>query len=333
MSVYFAKFTSLNAHDNSKSGRPSSEKILHISMNPVALRIANTRTDGTIRVWKSTLTLSGHVTISSGHAEPVQRIAWVPTVDNRFVSVGGDGFVKLWTAEGALEREIQVEKGEEKYRLVDFSVDGLFLSLTDGSRLIVLDVEDGYKKIHEIELDSPISEVRWLYDPKTLLVGLENGHIVVLQVNESLEAVTTLTGPRLTVNSIAVDPKGKFFCAGCEDGIVYLWRSSDLQNLGALTKIDEAISCVDINLDGSFVAVSYVKDSNIRIFDSKTLQQAHEITDSALKTVGHSQLRWLPIQGYIHTSNQNLVMTYTKKGLIVADAPQKHAPRKKAQYA
>lgn len=332
MSQYFANFTSLNAHDNGKSGRPSSEKILHISMNPVALRIANTRTDGTIRVWKSSLTLSGNVTINSGHAEPVQRIAWVPTVDNRLVSVGGDGFLKVWTAEGALEREIQVEKGDEKYRLVDFSVDGLFLSLTDGSRLILLDAAE-YKKIHEIELDSRISEVRWLYDPKTLLVGLQNGHVVVLQVNESLEVVTTLTGPRLIVKSIAVDPTGKFFCAGCEDGIVYFWRSSDLQNLGALTKIDEGISCVDINLDGSFVAVSYVKYSNIRIFDSKTLQQVHEIEDSALKIVGNSQLRWLPLQGYIHTSNQNLVMTYAKKGLIVADAPQKHTPRKKAQYA
>ncbi|PSK37925.1 hypothetical protein C7M61_003176 [Candidozyma pseudohaemuli] len=314
MSAHFANIKPLTARDNGNSGKPSQEKILHISMNAVALKIANTRTDGTIRVWKSVQGLSDQVTIKSGYAEPVRRISWLPTTDNRFASVGGDGFLKLWTAGGVLEREIQVEKGEEKYRLVDYSVDGQFLTLTDGNRLVVLDVNDEYKKIHEIELSSEITEVRWLHDPLTVFVGLENGQIEILQVKESLDKAFTIYGPRLSVTSIAIDPKGKFFCAGCEEGAVYFWRTSDLQNSKALTKIDEAVSCVDISRDGSFVAVSYVKDSNIRIFDSETLEQMHEVTDSSLKNLGNSQLRWLPnVTGYIYTTNQNLVMTYAKK--------------------
>lgn len=319
MSIYFSNIRSSQLRDTSLHGKQCQEKILHISLNAIATRLANTRTDGTIRVWKvSTLGPSDCTLIKSGHAKPVSRISWLPSSETRFASVGGDAYVKLWSLSGALEREIKVttERGNEQFQLVDFSVDGLYLSATDGETLVILDVNNSYAKLHELKLSSPITEVRWLFDPSTLLVGLEDGKIEILQVKDTLEKVATIEGARLAVNSIAVDPRGKLLCAGCEEGIVYFWRTSDLQIARALTKVDEAITSVDINRDGNYVAVCYAKDSNLKFFDTETLQQVHEVSDTAVKVAGSTQVRWLQsLAGYIYTSDQNKVMNYAKKSL------------------
>lgn len=317
MSVYFANIKPQQLKDTSPTGKTCQDKVLHLSMNAIASRIANTRADGSIRVWKITSQgPSDCVQIKSGHAEPVERVSWHPSTDNRFASVGGDAIVKVWTLAGVLEREVHLgsEKGEEKFRLVDYSVDGLYLSVVDGSRLLVLDVKNGYQKLHEETLASVVSEVKWLYDQNTVLVGLQDGRIVIFRVGESLEQLAMLLGARLAVNSIAIDPKGRVICAGCEEGIVYFWRTSDLQNSQALTKIDESVTCVDINRDGNYLAVSYAKDSNTRIYDVGTLQQVHEIPDTASKTVGSSLIKWLPnLTGYIYTADQTKLVFYAKK--------------------
>lgn len=317
MAAFFANIRQQQVNDTNSNGRQCQYDILHISTNAIGTKIANTRDDKAIRIWKLVaLGPTDCVLIPSGHAEPVKRISWLPTSDNRFASVGGDGYLKLWTLAGTLEREIRVstERTEDKFRLVDYSVDGLYLSLTNEDTLVILDVNDGYKKLYEMQFSDTISEVKWLNDQHTLLVGLVNGCINFLQLKENLEIVYTLSGPRSAVNCMAIDPRGRFICAGNEDGIVFFYNTADLQNSKTITKVDESITSLDIIKDGNYVAVGYEKDCNIHIYECGTLEKIHEIKDPSCKVLKLPLFKWLPtVNGYIYTSNQNRLMNVARK--------------------
>ncbi|GEQ70773.1 hypothetical protein JCM33374_g4452 [Metschnikowia sp. JCM 33374] len=330
---FLANSRILSAKDSDRTGRQSRSPIVCITINNSGTRVINTRLDRSIRIWKSSLSgLSDPVIIDNAHSEPVSCISWVPTTDYNFASAGGDSVVKIWRANGSLERDISVGGAGDtrKCKLVSFSPDGaIMLAVTTSGIIYAYDVLDNYSLITQFNLaesngegtvesttnKDEITDIQWTNRGHSyFFVGLSTGPILIINLEDRrLTLVHLLLGCR-SVTCLLVDLRGKFIAAGSKDGVVSFWRTSDMTNCRALTSVDQEISSLSSSRDGSLICVGYSSGSNSRVFDSDTLEERKEIPNSTAGEDSKSVVACYPTKSVlVYSSEKGDLLSYIRR--------------------
>lgn len=317
-------FTNLHftpMRDLGNGGKSLQAEITQLSVNATGNRVINTRTDKTIRVWKALqLGASSPSVIENAHRD-IPRILWNTNTDLSFASVGRDSWVKMWTCSGRLEREIKVLKphGTAVLELVEYSTDGKVLCVVDIDGTVILyDVADNYSKLALIKLVDHVNDIQWTNRGHDyLFAALDNGTVEILHPIMKTKTVTvvhTLEGHKSPVTCIRFDPRGRFFACGTKEGIVSLWRTSNMLNYRALSLVDQQVVDVEYSRDGSYLAVAFAQDTTIKVYDCDTLEQLYEVPNSSAGKSGFLALKWLPHRAnFVYVAENGRVVEFAKR--------------------
>lgn len=327
---FFKNFTPLVARDKPIGGNSSSStEIIVISINATGTRLVTSRTDKSIRIWKSTPErLVDPIIVEDAHSRAVECVSWNPKTEHSFATVGRDEYIKLWKGHTrALERSVKVEKllGQPEpvaLKIVHYSPDGeLMVAVDRDSTVILFAPQNNYKKVAEIKLHEHVYDLVWFnFNHGYFACGLHDGTIPIYKIvpneDNSYDVVLkeTLTGHRSSVTSLAVDPRGTFLAAGSNEGVLSFWNTASMINNRVVTDVDESIACIDASRDGTYVAVTYDGGSNIRIFDHDSGEQVYEVPDSVSGELTFANIAWFPNKtSFAYSSNYGTTLTLMKK--------------------
>ncbi|ODV64801.1 WD40 repeat-like protein [Hyphopichia burtonii NRRL Y-1933] len=321
--LFFQKFKSSTYTDEPIPGKGSSE-IIHLTINASGTRLINTRTDRLIRIWKCLHDkLSDAITISQPHLKAVERIAWNPKTEHTFASVGRDDLVKIWNGNGILEKEIKVVKTQGKEeavisQIVKYSSDGDFLSVVDrDSTVSIYDVKNNYTKVEEVVIGEHIYDMEWFnYDHEFLIFALHDGTIPIYRMDENikLEPSHLLKGHRSLATCLSMDPRGRYFAVGSNEGVVSIWSTASMMNTKILSEVDEAIAQIDISRDGTYLAVGFDSGSNIKIYEYDTTEEMFEVPNSTSGTLALTQVKWFPTKtAFVYSSDNGRTLTLMRR--------------------
>ncbi|KNC52348.1 striatin [Thecamonas trahens ATCC 50062] len=259
--------------------------------------------DGNVRVWKlpslASSPYESHGSASaykldllSSHTDAVWGVA-VHSSRPLVVSIGADGFVKLWNYSAALNAAPLVKGGSGSTGTSPvWSVTGpsvptavTFLAAEPGK--VVVTYRDSSVILHDLEtgaasatISLPVSEsgaggvtsqpnavaahptLPWLF------TAHEDKRIVIYNVNSS-EVVDTIVAHPSGVASVAVHPSGLYFMSGGHDSSVRFWDVSTRRCVQAvqkhLRKHEASINAVAYHEAMPFCATGGA-DSNVRLY-------------------------------------------------------------------
>lgn len=318
MASLFSTFRLVAARDLAPNGKPSQAEIIHVSVNHTGSRTINTRTDRTIRIWRSNhATLADPVVVESPHRGPVTCVSWNPNTEMSFASVGGDSTVKLWRGSGQLEREIKAAGGADRaFHLVAYSPDGRYLAVADtGATVRLHDVSAGYVVVAEVATGLAVNALVWPNKGHGVMVTAHaDGHVKVWAVADgAVGPGRVLAKHHAPVTCLCMDPRGRYLGYGLSEGVVSLWRTADMTSHGVLAAVDRDISTVCPSRDGAYVAVGYGDGSNVRVYAWDTLEEVYEAPGTAGGGRG-ARAVWFPNRSaLVVTSDRGQVMLLAKR--------------------
>ena len=103
--------------------------------------------------------------------------------------------------------------------------------------------------------------------------------------------------------------------------MISFWKTlENLINLKVITDVDQSIAQLDISRDGTYLAVAYDTDSNLRIYEAEGSELVHEIPNSGSGNQTFSSIVWFPTKtGFAYTSDHGTVLT-----VMIKPIEQKH---------
>ena len=209
----------------------------------------------------------------NGHAGAVKSVAFLPN-QNRFVTGGQDGTVRLWEARVDNARNATVSLGQPSaigLSSIAFSADGKMLATGsyDGS----IELWDTSKRPSEAGSSRrlqkpgapPVLAVAFSPDAQVLATGSFKSSIVTLwNLSTGLKAELR-DGHKDSVLSIAFSPDRGMIATGSADKTVALW---DINTSKMLRRIDQsgAVLALAFSSDGKTLAIGST-DRNVRLWD------------------------------------------------------------------
>lgn len=303
---------------------PSQSEIISLTINQTGTRLINTRTDKSIRIWRCfNDRLAEPVIIEAPHLKAVESVSWNPKTEHSFASVGRDELIKLWRINGFLEKEIKVAKDNGQpavLQIIEYSNDGEILTVVDrDSTVLFYSATNNYTKLGEIKVNEHIYDLKWFnFQHDYFICALHDGTIPFYQVNlaDGIEVknLHTLKGHRSSAICLSIDPRGRYFACGSNEGIVSIWNTKSMINNRVITSIDEAISHIDISRDGTYLGITYDSESNIRIFDYESTDEVYEIPNSLNGSLVLALIKWFPSKtAFVYTSDNGKTMSLLKR--------------------
>lgn len=270
----------VTAPDLAPNGKPSTSPVKQLSINFTGTRVAHSREDLLLRVWK--WNASGgwgeKKIIDQAHKKPVVDMSWDPTRESNFVTVAGLPTINFWDSNGKLQREIVV-KGE--WTQVAYSADAEMLVVAGNETVAVMDVANNYTKIGEFPIPAAANSVVWPHKGHhQFLVALQDGEIQMFQHSEATQKFqfeAVVVRQNAPIKCVALDPRGRFFAVGSSDGLVTFWSTADFENLGTIHDVDEEPSSITVSRDGAQIGVSYAQTATSRVYDTEMKQLAFEL--------------------------------------------------------
>lgn len=318
----------------------SNSEIILLSINNTGNRIVNSRTDKSIRIWKSFLDkMSDPIVVEQPHTKAVECVSWHPKHEYTFATVGRDDFVKIWKISSnacLLEREIRVVKNQENQndavskstcQIVKYSVDGEIMAVVDRDSTVLLFATSTYNKVCEFRVQELVYAFEWFNaGHEFFILGLHDGtapiyacSMAAAAAGDAEEAVSvtlkhTIRGHRSSITSLAVDPRGKYFVIGSNEGVASIWSTATMLNTSVITSVNEAIAHIDISRDGTYITLTFDSGSNARVFEQQTIEEIYEIENSLSGDLAVSTFKWFPHKtSYIYTSDRGRTMGFVKK--------------------
>ncbi|EMG46337.1 hypothetical protein G210_3419, partial [Candida maltosa Xu316] len=303
-------------------------EIITTAINSTGTRIVYSRTDKTIRIWKSTADSAvDPKIIQDAHSRAVESISFNPRTEYTFATVGKDEFIKIWHAgTGQLLQEI---KGQhDLLKLVRYSDDGKRLIVVDKlSNILIYNCEMNYQFVHKFKLNDHVYDLQWFhFKHKFFLTALNDGSILLFELGKSkneetgeVETVckirTRLEGHNSSITSLAVSPNRSFFCVGSSEGVISFWNCEEtFINSHVITDVDQSIAQLDCSRDSSYIAVSYDTDSNSRIYDYDSAELMYEVPNTESGNQTFSSITWFPSKtGFICTTDGCTTLTLMRK--------------------
>ncbi|KAG5418567.1 hypothetical protein I9W82_004095 [Candida metapsilosis] len=331
---YFKQLTSHVLRDKPLAGHTSSSsEVITISINNCGTRLVTSRTDKSLRIWKCLAErIVDPIIIEDAHSRAVESISWDPNSEYSFATVGRDENIKIWRgATGKLENVIKTTSTHLK--LIRYSLDGeLLIAVDRESNVLCFAVNQNYKVVHEFKVPDHVYDLQWFnYGHEFFIMALHDGSLPIYKVTDTadnsigvqgggggsvdIKLKTVLTGHRSSATSIAISPRGRHFAVGASEGVVSKWSTESMVNCGVISDVDEVISSLNINRDGSYVAVSFDKDSNSIIYDIESGESVFEIPNSASGSMTFSSICWFPTKSvFAYSSDFGTTVSWVKKG-------------------
>lgn len=302
-------------------------EIITLSINDPGTILVNSRTDKSLRIWKCSQDgLYDPITVEKAHEKPVESIAWNPMTEYTFATVGRDEYVKIWRGiNGKLDQSIKVTKSNDvpvACQKVSYSYDGKILAVVDREfTVIFLSVETKYKNIGEAKLSEYINSLDWFhFNHDFFIAGLHDGTACIFETkllpNKQLQVLLRhkLTGHKSSITSTVIDPRGTYIGLGSNEGVVSLWSTKNFVVDRLITNVDEPIHCLNCSRDGAYVGITFEKGTAIKVYDTTSVQEMLDITNSASGKSVDPIIAWFPNKtAFVFTSDKCTTMTYMTK--------------------
>ncbi|CAI5759963.1 unnamed protein product [Candida verbasci] len=302
----------------------SSSEIITIQINQTGSTIVLSRTDKSIRIWKTYPDRIGDtITIENAHGnnKTIESIAFNPKFDCQFATVAKDEYIKIWKGQnGQLENSIKTNSNGLK--LIKYSNDGEICSCIDNEKQIsFFNVSKNYKFIHKIQLEDYVYDLRWFnLNHDYFICGLHNGIIKLFKFEFELDKLILkkeLLGHKSSITSIAINPRGSYFCCGSQEGSVSIWNTQEFLNLKNISDVDQSIANLDISRDGTYIGISYDKSSNIKLYDYQSSEVIFEIPNTSSGNMTYSIVKWFPNKTSLcYSSNHGTTLTVMLKTTV-----------------
>lgn len=285
---------------SAKSSRyRSANEIITVAWNNPATRIAYSRTDGSIRIWKLAscdLVSKQPVIIEDCHRKQVESISWKPTSESTLASVGNDQNVKLWnTARGSLIKEI--DTGVSNNIVVQYSGDGKFIATISRSNVVTIIDANAYTIVDSLKLDEDIYSISWNNTSSFIFLGLADGSIPLYRFgNGKLEHVLSLKGHRSSIKSLKVEARARYLVAGSNEGVISVWSLETLAVVKIFADVDQPIAQIDVSREGSYISATYEDGQSSRIYEIESEECFHEIPKCVAGSQTFPNLQFCPIK-------------------------------------
>ena len=241
------------------------DEVLGVAFAPDGRSVASGGVDRTVRLW-DVAARRARATLT-GHSDDVNAVAYTPD-GTTVVSAGGDGTTRLWDVRTG--RTAAILAGHTDY-VMSVAVNSTGTTLATGGfdqSVVLWDLRG------PVLTARPFTEVsQGAYSPDgKLLATADADHTIRLWDVARHQVVTTFTGHRESVFSVAFAPDGRTLASAGSDGTVRLWDIPSRRALETLTGHTGDVFSVAFAPDGRTLA-SAGADRTVRLWDVATRRQ------------------------------------------------------------
>lgn len=192
-----------------------------------------------------------------------RSIVYAPDGQSLFAGLF-DGSVRQWQLSS--EKQLQVFENHVGWvRSVVISNDGNILATVGDDQSIHLwDLQKGTLKLTINDLAGP-RVLALSPDGEILAVGLQDAHILLLQVSDG-SIIKTLSGHTDWVRSLAFSPDGKKLASGAFDATARIWDVESGQTDFVLSDHQSSVLGLDFSPDGTMLATGSV-DTTVKLWN------------------------------------------------------------------
>lgn len=184
-----------------------------------------------------------------GHIDAVTKLRVSPNPENNyFVTVGWDGFVKIWSNLGACQASIRAH--DSPIYALDINKNGQYF-VTGGKdgKIKLWKYSDLKAPVKEWDINQPINDLKispvehWIAvatDSKILLIdyNAQEQSKVIIAISENIKQEKTDKGAVISeenykVKNLVWDPKSLYLFAGCDNGLLKVLK---VNNNGTIIK-------------------------------------------------------------------------------------------------
>lgn len=308
----FTSLRTIQVKETERNGKLPQSEIVNISINNSGTKVVVSRLDRNLKIWRiNGQTLADSVSIEGAHGSAVSSISWHPTTESNFVTVGLETRVKIWSPFGRLEKEFSAPS---RCKLVQYSPDGQYLALvSETDQIYIYKVSDKHSLVTEIDVKDTVNAINWSNQGHLILaLALDNGTTQLLNFDEKdLKPTHKLLSGSLA-SCILFDILGRYIAIGSGDGVVYIWRTSDLVCVKVLGNSDHGVTGLSTDREGAFICVSY-KEGSSKVFDYESLEEVYDLKD--LRGSRHCPpVAWYPSRTVmISTQDRGRTLCNTKR--------------------
>ncbi len=193
---------------------------------------------------------TGQVKIT-GHLSYVNDIEMLPGED-RFISVGGDGQMRMNDLKSMTSELIRNTRGE--YKVIDISPDGNYLigGTLDGLAILV-SLSNFTEDILLQSEGNPIHAVAFSTDGNILAIGDEKGTISIYDRRQR-KIIRQYNTHKGRISDIEFSPNGGLLAAGSFDGTIQMWAMDELDELPVqMTDNDAYVWDIEFSPDSNYL--------------------------------------------------------------------------------
>ncbi len=222
------------------------------------------------------------VRVLNGHGNTVIDSAFHPD-SQRLLSVGNDGFLRLWDVSTGAELHNARSSSEHPPNAVAFNSDGrLFCSAHRGGDLMLWQTEL-FDTIRTLSISSSaLRTVAFSPDDAFIAAGNDAHEVLILSLEESTRPLRKLIGHEGIVQRVAFSPNGEWLASVGSDTSLRLWRwrSEQTPRVTAHGHL-QAVRAVAFHPDGTQLATTS-EDKDVKVWDVQRLLQDEAVHPRAM---------------------------------------------------
>ena len=221
-----------------------------------------------------------------GHLAYVNDIEMIPG-QNRFISVGGDGQMRINDLSSMTSEPVLNTKGE--YKVLDVSPKGdLAVGGTLDGSVVLVSLQSFSERVIMESGGSPIHAVAFSTDGSTIATGDERGVISIYSI-EQKQVTREYNAHKGRVSDLAFSPNGGLLAAGSFDGTIQMWALSELDELPIqMTDNDAYVWDIEFSPDSDYL-IAACADGELRIWATNPALMADKMCQQLKRNMSRDE--------------------------------------------